>query len=138
MKNRLKNAYMITAYIFANLSYAKRLKVGCIIVKDERILSIGYNGTPSGWSNECEIEKQGKLISKDEVIHAEANCLGKLGKCNDSSKDADMFITHSPCIYCAKLIYVAGIRAVYFKEEFRDLSSLDFLRMCGIHVEQLH
>jgi len=126
---------MTTAYTFANLSYAKRLKVGCIIVKDERILSIGYNGTPSGWSNECEIEKDGKIISKNEVIHAEANALGKLGKSNDTSNGADLFVTYSPCINCAKLIYVAGIRSVYFRKEFRDLSSLDFLRKCGIHVE---
>ena len=100
--------YAEIANITANLSTANRLKVGCVITKDNRILSIGYNGTPSGWSNECE--ENGK--TKPEVLHAEANALMKLCRSTESSDGAALYVTHYPCIDCAKLIYQAGIKEV--------------------------
>ncbi len=107
MKQEVKASFMKVAYIFSELSKAKRLKVGAIAVKDDRILSIGYNGTPSGFDNSCEDENGNTKI---EVLHAEANCIAKLAKSNESSEGAIIFVTHSPCIECAKQIYVAGIK----------------------------
>ena len=116
----------------AALSYAKRLQVGCVIVKDRRILSIGYNGTPTGWDNCCEHEN--KTIP--EVIHAESNAITKLAASTESSKDAVAFVTHAPCMDCAKLLYQAGIAEVIYKEEYRDKVGIKFLEKCGVSVWQ--
>ena len=131
---------MDVAKRFADLSTAKRLHVGAIIVKDDRIISIGYNGMPAGWTNECEIELHQpvgrvNLVTKPEVIHAEANAIAKLAKSTESGKDADMFLTHSPCIDCAKQIYTAGIRKVYYEHNYRSDAGLEFLKNCGIEIE---
>ena len=132
----------------AKLSTAIKLKVGCVIVKDNRILSIGYNGMPSGWSNECETStedldythtfNQKYLRTKPEVLHAEANALMKLCKSTDSSEGATLFVTHFPCIECAKLIYQAGISQVYYINEYNASkgSGYNFLREAGIEVCQ--
>lgn len=128
----------------AKLSSAIRLKVGCVIVKDNRILSIGYNGTPSGWDNECETEIHhhelglSSLVTKPEVLHAEANALMKLCKSTESSEGATLFVTHFPCIECAKLIYQAGISRVYYINEYNASkgSGYNFLREAGIEVCQ--
>jgi len=122
--------FMRVAEETATLSYAKRLQVGCVIVKDRRILSIGYNGTPSGWDNCCEHEN--KTIP--EVIHAESNAITKLAASTESSKDAIAFVTHAPCIDCAKLLYQAGISEVIYKEEYRDNGGITFLEKCGVNI----
>lgn len=132
MKRKFVDAYMDTAVRFAMLSTAKRLQVGSVIVKDNRILSIGYNGMPAGWSNVCENE-EGK--TKDEVVHAEANAIIKLARDGESGLGSEIFVTHAPCIHCAKMIYGAGITKVYYKYTYRDTIGLDFLKKCGIDVE---
>lgn len=131
---------MDTAKIFAELSHARRLHVGAIIVKDDRIISIGYNGMPSGWDNNCEevIEQHedgGQILkTRPEVLHAESNAIAKLAKSGDSGLGADMFVTHAPCIECAKLIFQSGIRRVYFGVAYRDDSGVNFLRKSGVTV----
>jgi dCMP deaminase len=134
MKNKWENAYMKCAETFSDLSYCERLKVGAVVVKDNRIISIGYNGTPKNWINVCE-DEFGK--TKDEVIHAEMNCITKLAQSNESGKGAHMFITHSPCIVCAKAIYGSGISKVFYKHEYRDSSGVEFLKRCNIFCEKL-
>jgi Deoxycytidylate deaminase len=126
-------AYMEAAQLFASLSTAKRLKVGAIIVKEDRIISIGYNGTPKGWDNTCEQDG----VTKPEVIHAEANAIAKLAKSHESGEGADMYITHSPCVECAKLIATSGIRVVYFFESYRSQEGIEFLQKCNIDVFQV-
>ena len=118
MKYKYKKAHMTAAEVYAELSYAKRKKVGCVIVKDDRIISIGYNGTPSGWDNECEyttLWKDGKqlsspiLVTKPEVLHAETNAIAKLASSTESGEGATLFLSSfSPCMDCAKLIYQSG------------------------------
>jgi len=137
MKSKFILAYMDVAERFAQLSTAKRLKVGAIVVKDDRIISIGYNGTPHGWDNNCEdiIQLSDNTITtktKPEVIHAEANAIAKLAKGNESGDGSIMFLTHAPCIECAKQIYGAGIKEVYYKNHYRDTQGVDFLEKCGI------
>ena len=135
---------MDVARRFAQLSTAKKLQVGAIIVKDDRIISIGYNGMPSGWTNECETEVLEYSIghgddvyglkTKPEVIHAEANCIAKLAKGPESGLGATMFLTHSPCIDCAKQIYTAGINTVFYADDYRSNAGLEFLEKCNIEV----
>lgn len=147
MKKKFVDAYMDVAYRFAQLSTAKRLQVGAIIVKDDRIISIGYNGMPSGWTNECEYEHceldpsghgehHYSMKTKPEVIHAEANAIAKLAKGPESGLGATMFLTHSPCIQCAKQIYTSGINKVFFSEKYREDAGIIFLQKCNIEVVQ--
>ena len=129
---------MQTAQTFAELSSAQRLHVGAIVVKDDRIISIGYNGMPAGWSNVCEdVTEDGSLKTKPEVLHAESNAIAKLAKSNESGLGADIFITHAPCIECAKLIYQSGISRVYYGTKYRDDSGITFLEQSGVVIEQL-
>lgn len=142
MKPKLIKAYMATAKIFAELSHARRLHVGAIVVKDDRVISIGYNGMPAGWDNNCEDEvwdKTGdyKLKTKPEVLHAEANAITKLAKSNDSGLGADIFITHAPCVECAKLIFQSGIGRMWYGSEYRDDSGIRFLKQSGIQVTKV-
>lgn len=157
MKQKWIDAFMDTAIRFSDLSSAVRLKVGAVIVKDERIISIGYNGTPSGWDNKCEqkiycddgdwseqqlpkdsnLWKKFKLVTKLEVIHAEANAISKLARSNESGLGSSMFITHAPCMHCAKLIYGAGINTVYYRNHYRDTDGLEFLAKCKINIEKV-
>lgn len=125
---------MDVAERFAQLSSAKKLKVGAIVVKDETIVSVGYNGTPSGWSNNCE-DKKGETVP--EVIHAEMNAIAKLARSCISGEGATMFITHAPCIHCAKAIYSAGIKKVYYRDVYRDDSGVKFLKKCEVAVLQV-
>jgi dCMP deaminase len=141
---------MDVAERFAKLSSAKRLQVGAIIVKEDRIISIGYNGMPAGWTNECEYEdviyingtpmmdipENRELITKPEVIHAEANAIAKLAKSSESGKYSTMFLTHAPCLECAKQIYTAGIRNVFYRNQYRSTDGVEFLKKCNIEVEQ--
>ena len=146
MKEKFISAYMDVAERFAQLSHAQRAKVGAIIVKDDRIISIGYNGMPSGWENECETEQKTgntgygrKLVTKPEVLHAETNAIAKVAQSSESCKDAVLFCTHEPCIECAKLIYQSGISEVYFKNTYDAAkgSGRDFLEKSGCVVEHL-
>jgi dCMP deaminase len=145
MKQRLIDAYMTTAETFAELSHARRLHVGAIVVKDDRIISIGYNGMPAGWDNDCEYEvlvEDGddyttELKTRPEVLHAETNAIAKLAKSNESGMGAVMFMTHAPCLDCAKLIYQSGIGSVLYRDAYRDTSGVTFLEKSGIEVTQV-
>jgi dCMP deaminase len=142
MKQKWINAFMDTAERFAQLSSAKRLQVGAVVVKDERITSIGYNGTPAGWDNNCEelvhrIAEEPILKTKPEVIHAEANAISKLAKSSESGAGSTIFITHAPCVECAKLIYGAGIKHVYYRNSYRNDDGLNFLSKCNIETEKV-
>lgn len=129
---------MNIAETVAEQSSAKRLQVGAIVVKDDRIISIGYNGMPAGWDNTCEIEdRAGALITRAEVLHAESNAISKLARSSESGLDATLFITHSPCIECAKLIYQSGIAEVYYKNEYRNNMGIEFLEKSGVRVTKL-
>ena len=171
MKEKFKQTYMKTAKVFAELSHARRLHVGAIVVKDDRIISIGYNGMPAGWDNDCEHKeymsgdaggwlspeeiyeqwpfeeedidpdlgyaRRYALKTKPEVLHAESNAIAKLAKSNESGLGADIFITHAPCIECAKLIYQSGINSVYYGKNYRDDSGIEFLKKSGVNIEKL-
>ena len=142
MKQKWVDAFMDTAQRFAQLSSAVRLKVGAVVVKDNRIISIGYNGMPAGWTNDCENVVQLSddtvvLKTKDEVIHAEANAILKLARDGESGNGSSLFCTHAPCIHCAKLIHGAGIDKVYYRDTYRDSIGLDFLEKCGIEIERV-
>jgi dCMP deaminase len=134
---------MDVAERFAELSSARRLHVGAIVVKDDRIISIGYNGMPAGWDNDCEYvfthtqTKIDELVTRKEVLHAETNAIAKLAKSNESGMGATMFITHAPCLDCAKLIYQSGIGSVLYRDAYRDTSGVTFLEKSGIEVTQV-
>jgi dCMP deaminase len=158
MKQKFRDAYMNVAETFAGLSSAQRLHVGAIVVKDDRIISIGYNGMPSGWDNNCEdkiycddgdwkkqhvdkesnIWKNYKLVTKPEVLHAETNAIAKLAKSTESGDGATMFITHAPCLDCAKLIYQSGINHVLYRNSYRSDDGINFLAKAGVLVEKLN
>lgn len=131
-------AHLDVAQRYSELSHGRRLKVGAVVVKDDRIISIGYNGTPPGWDNNCEDElPDGSLKTKPEVLHAEENAIGKLARSHESGDGATMFLTHAPCAQCAKLILVSGIRQVFYRDTYRDDSGVQFLVKGGIDVQQL-
>lgn len=156
MKDNWKQAFMDVAERFSQESHAIRLQVGAIVVKDNRIISIGINGMPSGWENVCEdvaslphwaatiddIPEADRKIyveykSKPEVLHAETNAITKLAKSSESGDGAAIFVTHSPCIDCAKMIYQSGITEVYYRNAYRCRDGIEFLEKCGIPVEQV-
>ena len=163
MKQKYIDLYMDWAKRCAELSHARRLHVGAVIVKDDTVISYGYNGMPAGWDNNCEdkihdlsrdfngnyfpdhenqypfSDEHGryKLRTKSEVLHAESNAIAKLAKSNNSGLGADLFVTHSPCLDCAKLIYQSGIRRVYFNQNYRDDAGIKFLEKSGIEVRNI-
>lgn len=164
MKDKFIKAYMKTAEVFAELSHARRLHVGAIVVKDDRIISIGYNGMPAGWDNNCEykdymsrdaggwlnpdeieqrwqyLEEDGTrytLKTKPEVLHAETNAIAKLAKSTESGQGASMFITHAPCLDCAKLIYQSGINSVFYRDSYRSDDGINFLEKSGITITKI-
>lgn len=161
----INQVYMDVAYAVSQLSYAERRKVGCVIVKDNQIVSFGYNGTPKGFDNSCEdleiikieasykdapdvvndLEDDGFVCkdecctkkvytTKREVLHAESNAISKIAKSTMSSDGADLYTTTSPCFECSKLIVQAGIKTVYYTEEYRDTEGLQLLNKAGIEV----
>jgi len=134
MKEKHIKAFMETAKVFAECSTANRLHVGCIAVKDNKIISIGYNGTPNGWNNVCEDENNKTL---PEVLHAESNMLMKLARTTGGAEGSSVFITHSPCLECAKLIYQSGVKEVYYDIEYRNDEGIKFLKRCGVEVKKL-
>jgi len=175
MKQKFIDLYMDWAARTARLSHAKRLQVGAVIVKDDSVISYGYNGMPSGWDNNCEDKdymssdaggwlnpdeiyerwpfeetvvvandnesfettRRYQLKTKPEVLHAETNAIAKLAKSNESGMGATMFITHAPCLDCAKLIYQSGISSVLYRNAYRDTGGVTFLEKSGIKVEQV-
>ena len=174
MKPKHINAHMRTAENYARLSTARRLKVGAILVKDDRIISIGYNGMPAGWDNNCEDReymspdaggwlafeeivnnwpfteinevcddrdpqrvRRYNLVTKPEVLHAEANAIAKVARSAESADGSSLFVTHSPCMECAKLIYQSGIKQVFYRDNYRSQSGIDFLTQAGISVKKL-
>ena len=142
MKSKFVPMYMEIAEIVSKQSSAKRLQVGAIVVKEDRIISIGYNGMPAGWTNECEeiieVHEDGGIITKtkEEVIHAEANAIAKLARCTESGDGSCMFLTHAPCIQCAKQIYTAGISELFYDQNYRNDDGISFLTKCGVKVNQ--
>jgi len=134
LKSKWINAYIEICQTIANLSYCTRKKVGSILVKDNRIISIGYNGTPSCFDNECEIDG----ITKSEVLHAESNCISKCAKSTESCLGATLFVTLSPCLECAKLIIQSGIVKVYYLEAYRDLEGIKLLEKANIECYEIH
>jgi len=142
VKEKIIKAHMNVAEVYASLSSATRLKVGCVIVKNDTIIGIGYNGMPSGWDNVCEDEEYDQdgfhitSKTKKEVIHAEINAISKVARSTNSSEGAYMFITHAPCMECSKALFQSGIQKVFYKNEYRDLSGIKFLKDCGMEVEQ--
>jgi dCMP deaminase len=177
MKQKFRDAYMKTAEVFAELSSARRLHVGAIIVKDDRIISIGYNGMPSGWDNDCEnkvypnklmgdydqhydefekqfpcveqvidqeqdgtiikVDQRYALTTKPEVLHAETNAIAKLAKSTESGSGATLFVTHAPCLDCAKLVYQSGINSVFYRNSYRSEAGVQFLEKAGVKVEKI-
>ena len=143
IKEKYLDTYMKTAKLFAEHSSAVRKKVGAVVVKNDRIISIGYNGMPSGWDNDCEnyfgLDLSGNptLVTKPEVLHAESNAIAKLAKSTESGDGASMFITCAPCIDCAKMIFQTGIKEVFYAEDYRDDAGISFLYKCGITVKQI-
>jgi dCMP deaminase len=144
MKQKFIDAYMDVAERFAQLSSAKRLQVGAIVVKDDRIISIGYNGMPTGWDNCCEdVVREDEVgfqvtKSKIEVLHAESNAVAKLAKSSESGLGATIFVTHSPCIDCAKLIYQSGISNVYYKTSYRNDDGIKFLKKSNVEITKIN
>jgi dCMP deaminase len=142
MKEKFIDAYMDVARRFSELSSARRLKVGAIVVKDDRIISIGYNGMPAGWDNNCEDvveqhEDGGQVLkTKPEVLHAESNAITKLAGSTESGRGATIFVTHQPCIECSKLIYQSGIHEVFYSEDYRSADGVEFLKKCGVAVKK--
>jgi dCMP deaminase len=165
MKPKFRLLYSIMAQEVAKMSHARRLQVGAVIVKNDRVISMGYNGMPAGWDNNCEDriwdsgaggwldpeefdakypyegwhEKAQRnvrygLKTKSEVLHAESNAIAKLAKSNDSGDGADIFVTHAPCMECAKLIFQSGIGRVYYNHDYRDDSGIRFLKQSGVEV----
>jgi dCMP deaminase len=143
MPKKIDYAHMRAAEAYADLSHARRLKVGAIITKDDRVISIGYNGTPAGWDNNCEdyhgLDLKGNptLVTKPEVLHAESNAIGKLARSTESGEGATMYITHAPCFECSKMIHVAGINKVFYRTPYRNTNGIEFLNQCKIEVEQI-
>ena len=141
MKDKFVDLYIDWAKRVAELSHARRLKVGAVVVKDNHV-TYGYNGMPEGWDNDCEnivgyTDGNPVYKTKPEVLHAESNAIAKLAKSNESADGADLFVTHSPCLECAKLIKQSGIRRVWYGVQYRDDAGIKFLANSGIDVVQV-
>lgn len=130
-QRKYDNAYLRMSLEWAKLSHCKRRQVGALIIKEGMIISDGYNGTPSGYENECEGEDG---LTKWYVLHAEANALMKLAKSGNYSKGATLYITMSPCKECSKLIHQAGIMRIVYINKYKDDSGLKFLEECGLDI----
>ena len=135
--NKWDKAHMEVAETYAKLSSAQRMQVGAVLVKDNRIISIGYNGMPSGWTNECETadEYGNRPVTKEEVLHAETNAIAKVAQSNESSEGSTLYTTCAPCLECAKLIYQSGIKRVVYGHTYRNDKGLTFLEQCDIMLE---
>ena len=159
MKQKFIDYYMDVADRTSKLSSAIRRQVGAVIVKENRILSYGYNGMPTGWANECENKeympgdnrdgelypyeeydktvesnRRYRLVTKDEVLHAESNAVAKVSGSTESSEGATLFVTTAPCIHCAKMIFQSGIKNVFYRDTYRDDAGVEFLQKGGVSV----
>jgi dCMP deaminase len=160
MKTKFIDAHMKAAEVYAELSSATRLHVGCVVVKDNTIIGIGYNGMPTGWDNNCEdteyvIKEEcyatdesmlqngftesahswSRKRTKREVLHAETNALAKIARSTNSSDGSSLFVTHEPCLDCAKIIHQAGIKEVFYRNPYpRANGGAEFLKKCGVEV----
>ncbi|MBP5172361.1 MAG: dCMP deaminase family protein [Bacteroidales bacterium] len=132
--NKFDERYLEMAEVWAKNSYCKRRQVGALLVKDRMIISDGYNGTPSGFENQCEDEND---VTKPYVLHAEANAITKVAKSGNSSEGATLYVTASPCMECAKLIIQSGIKRVVYKDLYRITDGIDLLKSANIECEQL-
>jgi dCMP deaminase len=130
-QKKLDKRYLRMATVWAENSYCKRRQVGALIVKGKMIISDGYNGTPSGFENNCEDENG---LTKFYVLHAEANAITKIACSNNNSKDSTLYVTASPCIECAKLIIQAGIKRVVYCEQYRMTEGIELLQKAGIEI----
>lgn len=133
-QNRYDKAYLRLALSWAQLSHCSRKKVGAIIVKDSIIISDGYNGTPAGFDNCCENEEGN---THWYVLHAEANAILKVARSSNNCKEATLYLTHSPCKDCSKLVLQSGITRLVYQEAYKDTSGIDFLKNAGLEVVQL-
>ncbi len=133
-QTKIDTLYMRMARIWAQNSYCQRRQVGALLVKNQMIISDGYNGTPSGFENHCEDENN---VSKPYVLHAEANAITKVARSNNSSDGATLYVTASPCIECSKLIIQAGIKRVVYGELYRLMDGVELLKRAGIEVVYL-
>ena len=134
MKGKFIDLYMRIAETVAETSSAKKLKVGAVCVKDHRILSIGYNGTPPDYDNNCELETENGLATRPEVIHAEQNAIFKMARDGQPALGATMFITHAPCMECAKAVKTCGINTVYYRNAYRSTEGVEFLNRLGVDI----
>lgn len=133
--DRFNLLYIDIAKRVAKMSRARRLQVGCVVVKDSNIISHSWNGTPAGWDNNCENEiSDGSLVTKPEVCHAEMNAMAKIAASTLNSDGATMYLTHAPCIECAKIMFRGGIKKVVYENDYRSTTGVDFLRKCGVEV----
>lgn len=142
MKSSRIKAHLKSAKAYAELSHAKRLQVGAVLVKDDRIVSIGYNGMPSGMDNDCEyvvINPRGNEVihTKPEVVHAEMNAIAFAAKNGVATNGCSMVVTHSPCFECSKLLLQAGVKEILYEEEYRLTASLKFLQEGGVEVKKI-
>lgn len=138
MRPTINETYMSIADCIAQRSKAKRKKVGAVLVKNKQIISDGYNGMPAGDDSDPEHYVNGVLTTKPEVLHAEENVIAKLTKIGGvSADDSTLYVTYSPCLHCAKLLYNAGVKFVYYKEEYRCIDGIEFLRKYGVQVVKL-
>ena len=133
-QKRYDLAYLKMALEWSKLSHCDRKKVGALIVKDNMIISDGYNGTPSGFENSCELENG---ETKWYVLHAEANAILKCAKHGQSCQGADLYLTLSPCKSCSKLIHQAGIKRVIYYKKYKDTSGISFLKKAGVKLTQI-
>ena len=137
MKSSSIKAHMNAVKGYAEQSHARRLKVGALIVNNDRPIISGRNGTPPGKDNNCEIEVNGKLVTKPDVSHAEANAISYAAKHGVATDSASIFLTHSPCFTCSLLIINAGIKEVFYETEYRITDSLDLLKENNIKVQKI-
>ena len=143
-EHRYQTLYMDVAERVGKMSHAKRRQVGSIIVKDGRIISMGWNGMPAGWDNNCEQVRwnvdpgvQDEQVTRPEVLHAETNAIAKLAKSTESGAGAVMYCTDAPCMDCAKLIYQSGIVGVIYRNPYKSENGLKFLTSSGVAVEHM-
>ena len=136
-RKQLDQTYMAMAEELSKLSYAERKKVGCLIVKDTQIIAEGYNGTPTGFDNDCEYyDYVDEMYTKPEVLHAESNAITKLARSTNSSSESTLYVTLAPCFECSKLIIQAGIIRVVFKDKYRN-NGIGILNKAGIDISQI-
>ena len=131
-QHQLDCRYLRMAMIWAENSYCRRRQVGCLVVKDKRIISDGYNGTPSGFDNICEDNNN---VTLPFVLHAEANAITKLARSHNNSDGATLYVTDAPCIECSKLIIQAGIKRIVYSHPYRLSDGIDLMRRAGIEIK---